>query len=86
MTSHAGASFSTKDADHDDPSSSISCAVRFKGAWWYKLCHHSNLNGIYHHGAQKSYADGVNWLHFKGHYESLKKAEMKIRRVDYRTC
>ncbi|XP_044173278.1 microfibril-associated glycoprotein 4-like [Acropora millepora] len=77
LSGHRGAPFSTKDSDND--SSSSSCAVIYKGAWWYKGCHNSNLNGIYHHGRHSSYADGVNWYHWKGHYYSAKKAEMKIR-------
>ena len=56
------------------------CAARFKGAWWYGRCHHSNLNGLYLVGSHTSYADGVNWYHFKKHNYSLKTTEMKIRR------
>ncbi|XP_067037288.1 microfibril-associated glycoprotein 4-like [Acropora muricata] len=73
LSYHLGAPFSTKD------SSSSSCAVTYKGAWWYKGCHASNLNGIYHHGKHSSFADGVNWYDWKGHYYSAKRAEMKIR-------
>jgi len=78
---HRGQSFSTKDQDND--SHSRNCAVSFKGAWWYTSCHHSNLNGQYHHGKHSSYADGVNWYHWKGHYYSAKRAEMKIRSVKF---
>ena len=42
---HNGMAFSTKDRDNDDDSSH--CAVRFKGAWWYKSCKNSNLNSNY---------------------------------------
>ena len=77
LSGHRGAPFSTKDNDNDSWSSS--CAVTYKGAWWYKSCHSSNLNGIYRHGKHSSYADGVNWYHWKGYYYSAKKAEMKIR-------
>ncbi|KAL9985717.1 hypothetical protein ACROYT_G008155 [Oculina patagonica] len=54
-----GYPFSTKDQDNDTWSNN--CAVSFKGAWWYADCHPSNLNGVYHHGAHTSFADGVNW-------------------------
>ncbi|CAB4015063.1 Hypothetical predicted protein, partial [Paramuricea clavata] len=72
-----GMAFSTYDSDNDENGSN--CAREYKGAWWYKRCHHSNLNGLYLYGTHKSYADGVNWYHFKGHYYSLKSTSMKIR-------
>ena len=78
---HRGMAFTTKDRDNDKRGSN--CAVAHKGAWWYHLCHSSNLNGLYHHGVHKSYADGVNWKDWKGHRYSAKRAEMKIRPVDY---
>ena len=77
LTRHVGYKFSTRDQDNDAASSS--CAVAYKGAWWYYGCHHSNLNGRYLRGNHTSYADGVNWLHWKGHYYSLRFTEMKIR-------
>ena len=69
--------FSTKDRDND--LAGYSCAQRFKGAWWYKSCHDSNLNGFYHRGKHTSDGDGVNWYHWRGDYYSLQKTEMKIR-------
>jgi len=77
LTDYRGMSFSTKDQDNDK--SSVNCAVSYKGAWWYNGCHHSNLNGFYHHGTHSSYADGVNWYHWKGYKYSVKRVEMKIR-------
>ena len=81
LSSHRGHPFSTKDQDNDNWPSN--CAVAFKGAWWYQSCHDSNLNGLYHHGKHSSYADGVNWNHWKGYYYSVKRAEMKIRPVSF---
>ncbi|KAL9982300.1 hypothetical protein ACROYT_G004327 [Oculina patagonica] len=74
-----GMQFSTKDNDNDPAGGS--CAVLHKGAWWYRDCHGSNLNGLYHGGQHDSHADGVNWYKFRGHYYSLKRAEMKLRPV-----
>ena len=38
--------FSTEDADHDT-AYNYNCAVQLNGAWWYKDCLDSNLNGKY---------------------------------------
>jgi hypothetical protein len=72
-----GKPFTTRDVDNDDHDSN--CAVSYKGAWWYRSCHSSNLNGFYHHGKHSSYADGVIWYNWKGYHYSLKKTEMKTR-------
>ncbi|CAM4567902.1 ficolin-1-like [Lepidochelys kempii] len=70
-----GMMFSTHDRDNDW--SSTNCAEVSKGAWWYRDCHRSNLNGLYLNGAHESY--GVNWISSKGDRYSYKTAEMKIR-------
>ena len=57
----------------------IICAQRFKGAWWYKTCHNSNLNGLYPRGNHTSHGDGVNWVNWRGFYYSLQKTKVKIR-------
>ena len=57
--------------------------MSFKGAWWYKNCHHSNLNGLYHHGSYLSTGDGLSWKTWKGYNYSAKRAEMKIRPVNF---
>ena len=81
LSNHRSQPFSTKDQDNDSHGSN--CAVHYKGAWWYHSCHDSNLNGLYHHGAHSSGADGVNWGAWKGHNYSAKRAEMKIRPVKF---
>ena len=80
LTYHSGASFSTKDRDHDTYVGN--CAARFHGAWWYRKCHYSNLNGRYYNGSHASYADGVNWYHWKGYYYSIPLVSMKIQPVN----
>ncbi|XP_067028471.1 ficolin-2-like isoform X1 [Acropora muricata] len=69
--------FSAKDQDNDIRD--IHCAVTFKGAWWYRNCHTSNLNGQYLSGSHATDADGINWKTFRGYHYSLKRSEMKLR-------
>ena len=78
MALHNGMMFTTKDKDNDR-SSTRNCAVTYKGAWWYKDCHDSNLNGLYGRGANTKYGEGVNWFTWRGYHYSLKTTEMKIR-------
>ncbi|XP_065428419.1 ficolin-2-like isoform X7 [Chrysemys picta bellii] len=76
---HNNMPFTTRDVDNDLYSGN--CATSFKGAWWYKDCHWSNLNGLYLRGDHESYADGVNWKTGKGQKYSYKVSEMKFRPV-----
>jgi syndecan 4 len=68
MAYHNGRPFSTPDRDNDPVSTH--CAVILEGAWWYKSCHHSNLNGKFGwHGTNR-----LNW--YLVHYTNV---AMKIR-------
>ena len=78
---HHNMSFSTKDQDNDQKPGK-SCAILYEGAWWYNDCHHSNLNGRYLKGKHSSFANGVNWLHWKGYHYSVKRAEMKTKPIE----
>ena len=84
MSYHNGMKFSTYDQDNDMWDQN--CAQRFKGAWWYKACHQSNLNGAYlgtpaNGGTYTSYADGVVWHYLKNSdYYSVKGDVMMVRR------
>ncbi|XP_054744444.1 ficolin-1-like [Anastrepha obliqua] len=73
--------FSTKDADHD--MWDRNCAAEYTGAWWYKACHDSNLNGQYLRGkySKDKYGKGIDWTHWHGHEYSLKYVHMAIRPV-----
>ncbi|XP_053385206.1 ficolin-1-like [Mercenaria mercenaria] len=73
---HNGMKFSTYDRDNDPDSRN--CAVLYHGAWWYKRCHNSNLNGDY--GSTES-AKGLSWAAWKGNHAPMKITEMKIRRA-----
>ncbi|CAC5404895.1 Ryncolin-2,Ryncolin-4,Ficolin-2,Ryncolin-1,Ryncolin-3,Fibrinogen C domain-containing protein 1 [Mytilus coruscus] len=79
LTYHTENMFSTHDRDNDKYPNS--CAVNFKGAWWYQNCHHSNLNGAYLSGGMDSYADGVIWTKWKGYYYSLKSTKLMIKKL-----
>ena len=72
---HNNMAFTTKDRDNDRYSSN-NCAVGHTGAWWYKHCQHSNLNGQYL-GDEHHYR-GAKWSHFRNSL-SLKFTEMKLR-------
>ena len=72
---HNNMAFTANDRDNDN-SGSRNCAVRYTGAWWYKSCHYSNLNGQYLGG--KSDYRGARWYHFRDQL-SLKFTEMKLR-------
>jgi len=73
---HAGQKWTTKDRDND--AYGENCAVNFVGAWWYKACHESNLNGKY---GDNSFGKGINWFKWHGHTYSLKYVHMAIRPV-----
>ncbi|XP_036336804.1 ryncolin-1-like [Rhagoletis pomonella] len=68
---HEGSKFSTFDRDNAG-----NCAENFRGAWWYKQCYQSNLNGNYYQ-KQKN-GDAITWIGIH-RYESLKFAQMMIR-------
>ena len=72
--------FSTIDRDNDNWA--LSCALRYRGGWWYNACHFANLNGHYRSGYHHSYADGVNWRQWRGYHYSLKFTEMKLRALE----
>ena len=77
LSRHNNMAFSTKDRDNDN--GSRDCANEFKGGWWYNNCYYSNLNGLYL-GSTGDRQTGNVWHHWKV-FQSLKKTEMKIRRV-----
>ena len=73
LTYHNNMEFSTFDQDNDIDGRN--CAFHFKGAWWYKNCHYSNLNGMF--GRQDEAG-----IYFYGTHTF---AEMKLRRVWWKT-
>nr|XP_049593058.1 fibrinogen C domain-containing protein 1-like isoform X5 [Syngnathus scovelli] len=77
LSRHSGMKFSTKDRDQD--TTAANCANLWKGAWWYRECYSSNLNGLY---KESGTCDGTNaiWRYLGGPEEPcLRFVEMKIR-------
>ncbi|XP_060604595.1 microfibril-associated glycoprotein 4-like [Ruditapes philippinarum] len=74
---HYGMMFSTYDRDNDSDWSN--CAEINHGAWWYKGCQYSNLNGKYYNQPGITNTSGINWYHWKKKYYCLKEVEMKFR-------
>ncbi|KAK3764048.1 hypothetical protein RRG08_046517 [Elysia crispata] len=75
LTYHNEMGFTTYDQDNDI-SGHRNCAVRYKGPWWHRDCHQSNLNGIW--GAT-AFGEGTNWLATTGHRASASNIRMMIR-------
>ncbi|KAJ8311714.1 hypothetical protein KUTeg_011069 [Tegillarca granosa] len=73
---HNGVKFTTKDKDNDSYKLG-NCAAFHKGGWWYRVCHNSNLNGIYMKNVIKD--KSMNWLHFHNSYMSYKENSMEKR-------
>jgi len=79
LTYHLGQQFSTRDRDNDSHKRK-KCAQLYAGAWWYKDCLQSNLNGVYSKGKKGKRAKrGMEWITFRGEYYSNKFSEMKMR-------
>lgn len=79
FTYHRYQAFTTKDRDNDFLP--VNCAVKDQGAWWYKDCYQSNLNGLYLNGTISG--QGVVWYSWKNSYISAARAEMKVRPKDF---
>ena len=82
MSSYSGQKFSARNVDQDVYGGNY--ATEFRGAWWYRDCHSSNLNSVYERATVPGYANTVVWDHWKGQYYSLKSTAMKIKLVPWR--
>lgn len=78
MSYSSGAMFTTW--DHDNDAISSNSVVTYKGPWWHKVGSYANLNAKYYFYQHVGDAGGFTWYHWKSKWESLKRAEMKVRR------
>ena len=62
--------FSTYDRDNDLDTTS-NCAAVWVGAWWFKSCSYSDLNG--------KWGDGLYWKNSKDKDIHATFSEMKVR-------
>lgn len=76
---HSNKAFTTLDRDKDAYLGN--CAHYQKGGWWYHMCAHSNLNGVWYKGGhyRSRYQDGAYWAEFHGGSYSLKKITMMVK-------
>ncbi|XP_072931049.1 fibrinogen C domain-containing protein 1-like isoform X4 [Epargyreus clarus] len=78
LSYHAGQKFSTYDFDNDEWKDG-SCASEHGGAWWYKECDKSNLNGKYSMNTEEQQGQSIYWISFKGPTTPLTKTRMMLR-------
>ncbi|XP_053374920.1 microfibril-associated glycoprotein 4-like [Mercenaria mercenaria] len=60
LSPHNNTPFSTLDNDND-LHGPYNCAEYYRGAWWYKSCFASSLNGLYLDGASSNFGSGIIW-------------------------
>ncbi|XP_038060638.1 ficolin-2-like [Patiria miniata] len=75
---HRGTPFTTKDRDND--ANGNNCANFNSGAWWFRNCFSSHLNGKYYPDNNEGGNTGVQWRSWKDSY-SMKACSMKMREI-----
>jgi len=65
--------------DNDQDTWSNNCAAHHKGAWWFRGCGHSCLNGFRY--SEGSTQPGFWWYHLHDKWIAVSGSTMKIRRT-----
>jgi len=74
---HDGREFSTANRGPQD-----GCASKYASGWWFHLCFHVNMNGIYPAtGAVQDYGKCVCSRRFLSLWASFRKTKMMIKRI-----
>ncbi|XP_071794514.1 ficolin-2-like [Asterias amurensis] len=79
LDEHIGQPYTTKDCNNGG---SMNCAQQTVCAWWYEMCHTSNLTGEYYNNPTVEHNQGLQWETWKGDNYSLKNCSMKIREIN----
>ena len=74
LSYHNNCMFTTRDRDNDK--SRVNCTRSYTGAWWYKNCMFSNLNGRYPAERQGGF-NYIGWLF--GYYGGIIFSELKLK-------
>ena len=77
LSYHNGGKFTTKDRDNDD-GPTYNCAVAHFGAWWFRSCQRSTLNGRYPQNNQEA-VGYMTWWDLHQNYGGVIFSEMKLR-------
>jgi ficolin len=85
LNRHNGQKFSAKDKDQDTRKGTSCSHTYGNGGWWYKDCHHCNINGHNYPAEQSSNGKGLTWNQggtARGDsYITYKETQMAVRKL-----